>query len=167
VLDGGPCEVGIESTVLDLSGQRARILRPGGISKAQIEAVLGGDVEAGQVVSALAAPAVSPGQQAVHYAPQTPAYRYEREQAGRVPRLRVGVMALSPADVLGEGPVVAMPAEPDAYARRLYAALRELDALQLEGIYIEMPPDEPEWAAVRDRIRRATRALPDVQQQER
>ena len=57
------------------------------------------------------------------------------------------------------GPIVAMAKVPDVYARHFYEVLRELDAMSLRAIFIEMPPDEPQWVAVRDRITRATRPL--------
>ena len=57
------------------------------------------------------------------------------------------------------GALVTMPNDSGEYARRLYGVLRELDGMRLRAIYVEMPPDRPEWAAVRDRIRRATRAM--------
>ena len=72
ILDGGPCAVGIESTVQDLSSDRPTILRPGGVSREQIEAFIG-PVEMKSIVSATATPAMSPGQQALHYAPRVPA----------------------------------------------------------------------------------------------
>jgi L-threonylcarbamoyladenylate synthase len=157
ILDGGPCAVGIESTVLDLTEDRPRILRPGGASKKQIEAVLGVEVEYGHVVSELTAPAMSPGQQEVHYAPRTPAYRVERGELEDVPGdagvIRVGEVYSE------EGNRIVLPESAVEYARDLYQVLRGLDARGLKAIYIEMPPDEPEWAAVRDRITRATRAI--------
>lgn len=168
ILDGGPCAVGIESTVLDLSGERPRILRPGGVTRAQIESIVG-DVEAASTVTEVTVPAASPGQHATHYAPRTRAYRFETPQRGLIhaetPDGRPNglVAAGTMTDCVKKwGPIVAMPREPGLYARHLYEVLRELDAMGLESIFIEMPPDEPEWAAVRDRLLRATAPLPDV-----
>lgn len=146
ILDGGACDVGIESTVLDLSGAgaggRPTILRPGGVTREAIEAVVGPvDVFAGAVNPAAAA--ASPGQHEKHYAPRTPAYRFEPAERAR-----------ANGAVLDVGPDAA------EYARRFYARLRELDASGASAIYIEMPPDTPEWTAVRDRITRATQPLP-------
>jgi L-threonylcarbamoyladenylate synthase len=53
-----------------------------------------------------------------------------------------------------------MPTDPDQYAHHLYATLRRLDAMNLPALYVEMPPDAPEWSAIRDRLTRATRVLP-------
>jgi L-threonylcarbamoyladenylate synthase len=88
----------------------------------------------------------APGQLAVHYAPRTPAYRF-------APRDR-------PKLNLANAAILEPTLDPSAYARNLYARLRMLDTQNLEAIYIELPPDTPEWAAVRDRLMRATRPLP-------
>jgi len=140
ILDGGPCEVGIESTVLDLSSDHPTILRPGGISREQIESVIG------PVAMSGAASSKSPGQQPVHYAPRTPAFRFENAQRQRLD--------------LRDAHVLNIDADTQTYARQLYSRLREMDAQGARAIYVEMPPDTPEWAAVRDRIVRATRPLP-------
>jgi L-threonylcarbamoyladenylate synthase len=163
VLDGGPCAVGIESTVLDLTGDVPTILRPGGISREQLASVVGPVAERGVVASATTASA-SPGQHAIHYAPTTPTVRFETPQRGLVhPQAGTrpdGMLVLSSLRTLEKhGPTIAMPNDPPGYARHLYAALRELDGMGLRTIYVEMPPDEPAWAAVRDRLRRATTPL--------
>ena len=160
VLDGGPCTVGIESTVLDLTGDVPTILRPGGVSRAQIEAVAGTVREAGGVDAPHVA-SRSPGRQAVHYAPLTPAYRFETSQRGLIrpesDGFENGMVVLSPLKVFKEwGRIIAMPNDPADYARHLYAVLRKLDEMALGMIFIEIPPDVPEWSAVRDRISRAT-----------
>jgi L-threonylcarbamoyladenylate synthase len=163
VLDGGPCRVGIESTVLDLSGDGPIILRPGGVPKEQIEAVIGPvGVFAGSVGAETAA--ASPGQQSVHYAPRTPAYRFDTPQRGLIPvdtdAAANGLIEVGQSnEVQRRGRSVAMPNTPEAYARHFYAVIRDLDAMGLKAIFIELPPDVPEWAAVRDRLLRATRFL--------
>jgi L-threonylcarbamoyladenylate synthase len=162
ILDGGPCRVGIESTVLDLSGDRPTILRPGGVARESIEAVIG---TVGWASPTPHEPARSPGQQEIHYAPQTPAYRFETSQRGLIqPQSKGrdnGIMAVGTIDYVKKwGPIVAMPRLAEIYAQNFYAVLRELDAMSLAAIYIEVPPDQPAWAAVRDRIARATRPLP-------
>lgn len=164
VLDGGPCGVGIESTVLDLSGERPVILRPGGVPRRKVEAILGPvEVFAGAVESNVAA--VSPGQHERHYAPRTPAVRFETAQRGLIhadaPDGRSnGIMVVGGTDEGKKfGAIVAMSRVPERYAATFYATLRELDGMGLAEIFIEMPPDQPAWEAVRDRIRRATRPL--------
>ena len=164
VLDGGPCSVGIESTVLDLTGDRPVILRPGGVARQKIEAIVGPvEVFAGAVDPAERA--ASPGQHAKHYAPRTPAVRFETPQRGLIhpeapDGTPNGLMCVGTIDYVKKyGPIVAMSKVPEVYARNFYAVLRELDGMGLRTIFIEVPPDRPEWAAVRDRILRATTPL--------
>jgi L-threonylcarbamoyladenylate synthase len=160
VLDGGPCSVGIESTVIDLSLEVPVILRPGDVTREQIEAVIGPVESRAGAVVAHDVSASSPGQQAVHYAPTTPAYRFDTSQRGLIESDGIGLMAVGTIDYVKKwGPIVAMANVPDVYARHFYEVMRELDAMSLKAIFIEMPPDEPRWVAVRDRIVRATRPL--------
>jgi L-threonylcarbamoyladenylate synthase len=156
VLDGGPCDVGIESTVIDLSGDRPTILRPGGISRAQIEAIIGPI----DVHTAMVAPdtsAISPGQHARHYAPRTPAIRVEPGELNSIsPESRGFILLDSSPRFEKSMSVVVMSNDPVIYAREFYATLRRLDEMKLREIVIEMPPNLPAWTAVRDRISRAT-----------
>jgi L-threonylcarbamoyladenylate synthase len=131
VVDGGPCTVGIESTVISLTGPVPRILRPGMISRTQIEEVIG-PVESG-------AGEESPGQHPKHYSPRT------RVVIGESPRDGSGVRLDSSN----------MPHDAAAYAELFYGKLHELDQQGYDWIAIELPPDTPEWAGVRDRITRA------------
>jgi L-threonylcarbamoyladenylate synthase len=171
ILDGGPAQVGIESTILDLTRLAEEgpvILRPGGIPAERLfQSFL---VPNGppphratrQAFSiASAAPRVS-GSLASHYAPTTPLHlcpgkelsaRLARESAaGR----RCGVMAWEGNAEAGMGHLWrVLPASPEGYARDLYATLRELDAERCDGIIAELPPDTPEWQAIHDRLRRA------------
>jgi L-threonylcarbamoyladenylate synthase len=149
ILDGGPCRVGIESTVLDLSTGTPTILRPGGVSREQIEEVIG-PVQMKSMLhpegSRVSTPMTSPGQQPVHYAPRTPAFRFHPRDRGNLDMTNAAIVELT--------------LDPETYARNLYARLRLLDTQGLRAIYIEIPPDLPEWAAVRDRLMRATKPLP-------
>lgn len=131
VLDGGPCGVGIESTVVSLTGNVPRILRPGMVSQTQIEAVIG-PVE-------LAGGAESPGQHPRHYSPRTRVVIGDSPSEGRGVRLDSA----------------SMPPEAAAYAEQFYRTLHDVDKQGYDWIAIEMPPDTPEWAGVRDRIKRA------------
>lgn len=159
VLDSGPTEVGIESTVVDLSGDVPRVLRPGPISAEQLAACLGTRVEQGPA----SGPAKSPGLRARHYAPRTPALR-----VGSLAELEP--LSLGPDDavlVVGQhGSVRGMPAriielpDPELAAQSLYATLRSCDAGGARRILVVMPPDVPSWQAVRDRLLRATVAAP-------
>ena len=150
VLEGGPSEVGIESTIVDLSGAAAVLLRPGSISKAALETVIGSLAE-----KAATSPRHSGGLER-HYAPRTPArmvpaHALDKEiSKGK----SVAVLAFSRPDERVEF-WLRMPREPQAYARRLYAALRELDSAECEQILVEAPPGGDEWDAVRDRLKRA------------
>jgi L-threonylcarbamoyladenylate synthase len=130
VLDGGACTVGIESTVISLVGGHPRILRPGMITQSQIEAVIG-PVETG-------AGPESPGQHPRHYSPRT--------------RVVLG----KPPDT-GRGAVLKLGDSPAAFAAHLYAKLHDLDREGYDWIAIELPPDTPEWAGVRDRLERAAK----------
>jgi L-threonylcarbamoyladenylate synthase len=151
VLEGGASEVGIESTIVDLSGGIAAVLRPGHITKEQLESVIGpiGD-------KASTSPRHAGGLER-HYAPRTPArlvptHALDREIATL--KDRVAVLAFSRPDERVDF-WLRMPRDPGAYAQRLYAALRELDTANCEQILVEAPPDAAEWAAVCDRLRRA------------
>ena len=139
VLPGGASRVGIESTVLSLGGV-ATLLRPGVIPLPEIEALIG-------PVRVAAAPEgaahASPGMHARHYRPRTPLYllaRGAQPPSGRGKWLRIGLE---------------MPEEPLAYAAALYEKLHELDRQGLDWICVEPPPDTPQWAGVRDRLKRA------------
>jgi L-threonylcarbamoyladenylate synthase len=152
VLEGGPTEVGIESTILDLSSGSPVLLRPGRISQQDLQKVLGFPVSEKSASS----PRHSGGLER-HYAPRTPArlvpaYDLDKEIARL--KEKVAVLAFSRPDE----PVdywLRMPRDPHAYARKLYAALREIDTAGCDEILIETPPEAPEWAAVRDRLKRA------------
>jgi len=160
ILDGGACDVGIESTVLDLSGATPTILRPGRVTAAELEPIVGRVIVRGGSVEA-GTPAASPGQQDVHYAPSTPTYRFETSQRGLITPDGHGIVVVSPLRIFKEwGPIVAMPNDPAEYAQHLYAVLRKLDASGLRAIFVEMPPDVPAWGAVRDRLMRATQVMP-------
>ncbi len=163
ILDGGACQVGVESTIVDLSGPQPRLLRPGQISVAAIEAVLQQPL---LMPEAEVSEVRAPGMMAVHYAPQTLALLCSSEQllAQAYELLlggqRVGVLAYSqrlPAHSrLHE---IVMPESADAYAQALYASLRELDGLLLNKILVEQPPQTEAWRAVNDRLGKATLAV--------
>lgn len=165
ILDGGPTSVGIESTVIDISGPTATLLRPGTISVPEIEAVIGPVAVArasgalGTGASTAARP--SPGMLDKHYAPRArlvladaseAAARVERERAdGR----QVGAIMIG-APVEPSPTVVRLPADALGYAQRLYEALHRLDDAGCEVIVVERVPSSPEWVGVADRLRRAS-----------
>jgi L-threonylcarbamoyladenylate synthase len=158
ILDGGPCTVGIESTVLDLTTPVPTILRPGHITAADLAPIIG-HVQTRTAVTPTTTAASSPGQHKIHYAPRTPAYRFDPHQQSSIPATPVAVLTLTTRDLPASAHVVPMPPNPTDYAHHLYATLHRLDTMNLPAIYIEMPPDAPEWSAIRDRLTRATRPL--------
>ena len=163
VLDGGPCPVGIESTILDLSRGESgvpRLLRPGHVTPAQIEMVIGVLPEIPER-SADDQPRVS-GSLDAHYAPTTPMRLVASERlldfinAIRHSGRRCGALCHSLPPQAGMPHVWRMlPADPEGYARGIYAALRELDSAEVDMIVVEDVPKNPAWAAVGDRLRRA------------
>lgn len=161
ILDGGACQVGVESTIVDLSGDKPRLLRPGQISQAAIEAVLQTGLLMPPTVGQSAPRA--PGMMAVHYAPVTtallcPSGRLaERLQNLIADGKKIGLLAYH-ADIT-ETPqvrVIQMPEQAADYAQALYASLRGLDQLRLDLILVEQPPGTEAWRAVNDRLGKAT-----------
>jgi len=150
ILDGGPCPVGIESTIVDLSQDPPRILREGRIRHAELLPFLPG-LDSGIGNSS---PRVS-GSLDAHYAPRTPMRMLEREALTGATETVPGcvLLALNALPTGAEG--LSLPADADDYARGLYAALRQLDARNATCILIEQPPSGPDWLAVNDRIKRA------------
>jgi L-threonylcarbamoyladenylate synthase len=150
VLEGGPSEVGIESTIVDLSGKDAVLLRPGAISRASLEKIISLKEKSDS------SPRHSGGLER-HYAPRTPArlvpaHALDREISSS--SNSVAVLAFSKPDERVDF-WIRMPRDPAAYAQKLYGALRELDGAGCELILVEAPPVGPEWAAVGDRLSRA------------
>ena len=150
ILDGGPCNVGIESTVLSLAGNVPVLLRPGGVSRSQIEEVIG-PVALQTEAAGEAHPA--PGMHPRHYSPRT---KLLLVRDGDVPGEGAGAylqLHESPQREVRE--IVCMPQDAAAYATELYRMLHELDAKGYDWIAVEAPAESPEWEAVRDRLRRA------------
>ncbi len=148
VLEGGPARVGIESTVLSLAGPRPALLRPGAVSRLELEKRIGPVEEAGRI----SGPHPAPGMQPRHYAPRT---RLVLVREGRLPVEGRGAYLWRehPAETVRS---VRMPEDPKAYAASLYDTLHRLDGEGLDWIAVEEPPEAPEWSAVRDRLRRAS-----------
>lgn len=163
VLDGGPTTVGIESTVVDVTTDVPRILRPGMISRDDIAAVVG-TAEDGPI-SPTTEPPRSPGLAGKHYAPRarvrlfTDATRDAAVEEARLAaqqRCRIGAL------LFGEFPFAisdarTMPRQAGAYARDLYALLHAFDDAGCDVIFVEMPPADPAWAGVLDRLERAAK----------
>ena len=152
VLEGGSSEVGIESTIVDLSSGAAVLLRPGKISKADLQEIV-------SLGKAETSPRYSGGMER-HYAPKTPARLVPTHDLDReISKLkaRAAVLAFSRPDERVDF-WLRMPRDPAVYAQKLYASLRELDSAKCDAILIEAPPAEPAWEAVLDRLRKATAA---------
>jgi L-threonylcarbamoyladenylate synthase len=173
VLDGGPTDVGVESTIVDLTTPRPRLLRAGGVPAEAIEHVLGVPLEV--VTRVIDGPQLAPGMLASHYAPRTPLVLIVGPLARQ--RLlqelhthqRVGVLALEedladiPNGVRAE--LVGRWDTPDVSAARLFAALRTLDAQNLETIYTRQlaDPERGLGRALADRLRRAAQRVVDTE----
>ena len=163
ILDAGPTDIGIESTVVDVSGGLATLLRPGVISSEQLAEIVGPL----KTVSTAGpdAPLPSPGVLDRHYAASTPLRLFETAERGAVEAeirqakgrgKRVGVLSWS-KEVNGGDPLIILPSSPLAAARILYSVLHRLDDEGCDLILAERPPAEPRWAAIRDRLERAAR----------
>jgi L-threonylcarbamoyladenylate synthase len=155
ILDGGPCSVGVESTIVDLSRGEPVLLRPGGMARELIEAVIG------PLAAADARAPAAPGTLASHYAPRAEVYAVEPAQVPAVvaaAKGRVGILA--PASAFAAwGDLGAerypLPDDVEGMARELYAALRDLDARGVDVVIAALPPAAGLGEAVGDRLRRA------------
>jgi L-threonylcarbamoyladenylate synthase len=174
VLDGGACEVGIESTIIDCSAGTPHILRPGSISTEAMKTALGADLEgnmpedarpptvSGKAPAASAGPAASTprvsGSLDAHYAPRTPTIvaagpAFAAALAGQGGK-RIAVLSFSATRVPNTLHWLAST-QPAIYAHNLYANLRAMDIAGCSLILVEAPPQGPEWEGVNDRLRRA------------
>lgn len=165
VLDGGACDVGIESSIVDCSREHPALLRPGLLSRERLEAVLGEPLRAPDA----AAPKAS-GTLAAHYAPRARVRLLASDALAA--RLAVGAAAgaLQGLAVYSRAQFPSaqaawrwqpMPADPAAAAHELFAVLRALDAEGVREIWVEAPPVDPAWDGVRDRLSRAAAAFSD------
>jgi L-threonylcarbamoyladenylate synthase len=167
ILDAGPCSAGVESTVLDLSGPATRILRPGPIDATSIEAVLGEPVETVGNVATDSTPQASPGQSRLHYAPRKPLLVVPVEKlllGESTATLVLGILPdqnreeHSPLFMSDLGNYLHIPAA-KAAEKALYAFLHKSDEdPRVIEIHVAFGggTDSPEWAALRDRIKRAS-----------
>ena len=163
ILDGGECDVGIESTIIDCTRGAPVLLRPGQITRAQIEAACGRAVlDKNTPIETMgqSAPRAS-GTLESHYAPRAKVRLMSAQDIARK------LQALGPhANNLGlwsaERPDAGagvlwreQPASEDQAAHALFSVLRDLDARGVQQIWVQLPPDTPEWEGVRDRLQRA------------
>jgi L-threonylcarbamoyladenylate synthase len=157
VLDDGPCTVGVESTIVDCTGDELVILRPGGVTRELVE-----KVSAQKVVVGRDGLTRAPGTLKSHYAPEATVLVVDRDDLA--PRATALLAADQRVAVLAPGPVPALPADvvvldgpadSDEYARVLYARLREVDRRGVDVVLAVPPPDAGVGVAVGDRLRRA------------
>lgn len=162
ILDGGPTSVGIESTVVDLTGPLPVLLRPGMISRAELAGVTGPIASPGAPADAHA-PRPSPGMLDRHYAPKARVRLFDtasdRETLdaivdARRRREKVGAI-IRRMNIEGVDLLEQLPMAPVAYARELYGALHRMDEAGAALILVERPPADSEWDGVRDRLERA------------
>ncbi|MBI5279906.1 MAG: threonylcarbamoyl-AMP synthase [Burkholderiales bacterium] len=160
VLDGGACPVGIESTIVDLSRGAPVLLRPGMLTREQLEAVCGERVLSPEEVAGPATRAS--GTLESHYAPQARVRLMDAQMLQTALDLlgdeapRIAVYARAPLRPRSSRVLVRrMPGSAADTARQLFAVLREFDEQGVQLIWVEMPPDAPDWAGVRDRLKRA------------
>jgi len=173
VIDGGPCDVGIESTVVDLASPTPTVLRPGAITREQLEAVLQHQVA--ELVHRVRSHDESvegqraPGMADRHYSPRADVWLFDPSQREEIVAALASLQATDASSVVvalllndtmrvgATGHVVRMPNEPRGYARELYAALHAADARGATIVAVERPPDTAPWRAIRDRLARAAR----------
>lgn len=160
VLDGGPCEVGIESAIVDCSRGAPVLLRPGAIARDRIEAACGERLASREELG-LPDPRAS-GTLASHYAPAARV----RLMDARALQTALDLLGAQAAHIAvwsrtvlrSRSPQVLqrrMPDDPAAAAQQLFAVLREFDAQGVRLIWVELPPGDPQWEGVRDRLQRA------------
>ncbi len=150
ILDGGPCEVGIESTVISLADLRPVLLRPGGISRAKLEGLIGPLASSPE---SLGVGHASPGMHPKHYSPRTPLFLVKN---GRVPDSGRGIyLQLEAKPTRHDIDVYRMPMNPIEYAASLYIVLHNSDQGSYGWIAVDCPPIGEEWEAVQDRLTRA------------
>jgi L-threonylcarbamoyladenylate synthase len=158
ILDGGPCTVGLESTVVDIASNPPRILRPGMVTLSMLQEVLP------NLATGASSPtdtiARSPGQMTRHYAPRTPVLIVSFPQLGGLLEPGDGLLLLEDKSgaVFAEAQQASLhhlPHNPTGYAAGLYSTLREMDEAGYRRIVIETPPQGSAWEAIHDRLRRA------------
>ncbi len=159
IVDAGPCDVGVESTVVDCTGPQPVLLRPGMLELTRLEAVAGSFAARGADDEVGDTPRLSPGMIERHYAPRGKVEVVDSQQVAKAVATGggpVGVLVWS-----AEGPIpgdyaMRLPSDPDGLARELYAALHRCDELGCVRIVIERLPSGERWHALNDRLRRAS-----------
>ena len=156
VLDGGASKVGLESTIVDLTQEMPTILRKGPITKKDLE-----DILQCAVLDPKTHSVAAPGNMHIHYQPYTKSFLIPTEEFARYveqhAEQQVGFLYYSSFEGLASHPsAVRLENHQASYAAKLYSSLHYLDSLHLSAIYIQAPPAEPQWEAVKDRLIKAT-----------
>jgi len=158
ILDGGACQVGVESTIIDFSGARPALLRPGQITRVEIEELL-----QTEIIFRPESAVRAPGMMALHYAPTATSMLCRADELNSIVQdvikagKRAGILTYS--QKITENnllDIISMPKHADDYAQVLYSVLRELDRLQPDIILVEQPPAAEAWRAINDRLAKAT-----------
>ena len=156
ILDGGDSPIGLESTIVSCLDNQARLLRPGFITRSQLEQVVGRMAAGGPVPRA-------PGDRALHYAPSTPLEIVDSDDLEvRAEEIvardeKVAVLAMRPPlHTQRHMTWINAGKKPDAYAHNLYNHLRTLDRIGCTKIFVQSLPQEERWAAILDRLQRAS-----------
>ena len=171
IIDGGPARIGIESTVVDLRDQTPLILRPGGLSREELEAVLGLELEVAAEITADEDKPLSPGMKYRHYSPTTPLFLDNFDRTEQLAELseqyrgkRIALVVTAETarwleHLANDFKVVVMGSRynPEKIAANIFAILRELDRLNLDKIIVEMIPETGIGMAVMNRLHRASK----------
>ncbi len=162
ILEGGPCEVGIESTIIDCSQPEPVLLRPGYVTIEEMESVL-----QKPLLFQNAAGTLSPGQHAIHYAPEADLFLVSENEIADVATKfsalgkQVLVISSNPISSTAAAAHWEIPEDPKEFARRIYGMLREADAAQFDVVLTTMPVNHGVGMALADRLRRAAKSLPE------
>ncbi|MFW5432144.1 MAG: L-threonylcarbamoyladenylate synthase [Methylophilaceae bacterium] len=156
VLDGGACEVGIESTIVSVIGDDWRLLRLGMIAEVEMVAVAGKPA----ITNAQPVPK-APGQHLLHYSPKTPIELFDSKTAllAHSENHKNCAAILIGEGAIANGQTFNLSDNPKELAEKLYDTLHQMDTLNVESLLIEMPPNNPQWLAIRDRLSRASHGL--------
>lgn len=164
ILDGGSCQIGVESTILDLSGDKPTLLRFGQITRSSLESVLQMPIFIPDSLEKITVRTA--GMMATHYAPITKSLRFDTNLLADLllqnANKKIGVLTCGSQILTAENRVViSLPVDSVIYAQNLYAKLRELDSLKLDLILVEKPPQHEAWQAINDRLGKATHDAKD------
>ncbi len=156
VLDGGACKVGIESTIVSVLDNQWQILRLGMISASELEAVAGIPALENQANLPKA-----PGQHRLHYSPKTPIKLFESREAllAFSKTEQDCAMLLTGGSDTSSHKTYILSADPSKAAEQLYDTLHQMDALNVSSLLVELPPNNEQWLAIRDRLQRASEKL--------